>query len=174
MVNEDNFSPLAPPMPGEGFGNVETKKIRVHAVTGKPKNNKGLVQLNTKVKGKVRSRFELLYEAAASQADITKGDFVEMLLAKWEKTPNADLTKFAETLAQTPVPPARDKAAGRDRAVELFVTGDLAKALNRRGTKHGWTISETVEHACAMAKRAEGLSAELEQPCGHCGKQRKR
>ena len=114
-------------------------------------------------------------KTAAGNVDITKGDFFEMLLVAFEgKAQNVDLAKLAETMGQAPVPPARDKAAGRDRAVELFVTGDLAKALNRRGSKHGWTISETVEHACAMAKRAEGLAAELEQPCGHCGKPRKR
>jgi hypothetical protein len=56
----------------------------------------------------------------------------------------------------------------------VFVTVDLAKAINRRSSKNGWTTSETVEHACATAKRAEGLTAELEKPCGHCGKARKR
>jgi hypothetical protein len=65
-------------------------------------------------------------------------------------------------------------AAGRERALEVFVTADLAKALNRRGSKNGWTVSERVEHACAMAKKVEGLAAELEKPCGYCGKQRKR
>ena len=181
MVNEENYRAMPPPMPGDSFGNMETQKVRVNPQSGKPKNqNKGLVQLNVKVKGKVKSRFEALYadtanKAAAGNVDITKGDFFEMLLVAFEgKAPNVDLAKLAETMGQAPVPPARDKAAGRDRAVELFVTGDLQKALNRRGSKNGWTISETVEHACAMAKRAEGLAVELKQPCGHCGKPRKR
>jgi len=84
------------------------------------------------------------------------------------------MTKVAEAMHQAPVPPAKDKAAGRDRALEEFVTSDLAKALSRRGSKNGWAVSETVEHACAMAKRAEGLAAELEKPCGHCGRPRRK
>jgi hypothetical protein len=180
MVSSDDHVPgvpLPPPRPGEGFGNVESRKIRVDAVTGKPKSQtKNLVQLNVKVRARTKSRFEADFEAAkAAQPSLTKGDFFDLLLAAYEaKSSGVDMAKVAEAMHQTLVPPAKDKAAGRDRALEVFVTADLAKAINRRSTKNGWTISETVEHACAMAKRAEGLAAELEKPCGHCGKSRKR
>ena len=177
MVNEENFAPLAPPMPGEGFGNIETKKIRVNAATGRPKNqSKGLVQLNVKVRGRTKSRFEAVFDAAKSaQSDLTKGDFFDLMLAAYEaKSAGIDMTKIAEAMHQAPVPSAKDKAAGRERALEVFVTTDLAKALTRRGSKNGWTVSETVEHACAMAKKVEGLAAELEKPCGHCGKTRRK
>ena len=162
MVSEENFTALPPPMPDENFGNTDTKKIRVNPATGKPKSQtKGLVQLNTKVRGKTKSRFEAVFEAAkAAQPDLTKGDFFDLVLAAYEaQSAGIDMTKIAEAMHRAPVPPAKDKAAGRDRALEVFVTADLAKALTRRGSKDGWTVSETVEHACAMAKKVEGLSA---------------
>ena len=78
------------------------------------------------------------------------------------KAAGVDIGKVVEAMHEAPVPPAKDKTAGRDRAIEVFVTSDLFKALNRRNSKNGWTLSETVEHACAMAKKAETLAAELE------------
>jgi hypothetical protein len=179
MVSEDHVPgvPLPPPRPGEGFGNVDSRKIRVDPVSGKPKSQtKNLVQLNVKVRGRTKSRFDAVYEAAkAAQPSLTKGDFFDLMLAAYEaKSAGVDMTKIAEAMHQAPVPPAKDKAAGRERALEVFVTADLAKALTRRGSKNGWTVSETVEHACAMAKKVEGLAAELEKPCGHCGKPRRK
>jgi hypothetical protein len=176
MVNEENYRSLEPPKPGEGFGNTETKEVRVNAITGKPRTqSKGLVQLNVKVRGKTKARFEAVYAATRADApDLTKGDFFDLMLAAFEaKSAGVNLGQMIEAMHQTPAPPAKDKAAGRERAIEVFVTSDLAKALKLRGSKNGWTVSETVEHACAMAKKVEGLSAELDKPCGHCGKSRK-
>ena len=88
----------------------------------------------------------MLFRSAAP--DLTKGDFYDLMLAAFEaKSAGVDLSKVIEAMHQAPVPPARDKAAGRERALEVFVTSDLAKALNRRSSKNGWTVSETVEHA---------------------------
>jgi hypothetical protein len=177
VVNEENYTPLDPPKRGESFGNTDTKFVRVNPVTGKPKNQtKNLVQLNVKVRGKVKPRFEALYEsAAAAKPGLTKGEFFELMLGAYEaQAAGVDIGKVVQAMHEAPVPTAKDKSAGRDRPLEIFVNPDLSKALNRRSSKNGWTVSETIEHACTMAKKAEGLTLELDKPCGHCGKQRKR
>lgn len=176
MVNEEHYSPLPPPGPGEVFDNTKTKRIRV-TETGRPRSqHKGLVQLNVKVRGKTKTRFEAVYEVTkAAVPDLTKGEFFELMLTAFEaKASGVDMAKVAEAMQHEPVPPPKDKAAGRDRALVVFATPALSRALEKRSTTKGWTLSETVEHVCTMAKRAEGLAAELERPCGHCGKARRK
>ncbi len=179
MVSEDHVPgvPLPPPKRGDSFGNTETKLTRVNPATGKPRNqHKNLVQLNVKVRGKIKARFEALYEsAAAAKPGLTKGEFFELMLGAYEaKASGVDIGKVVEAMHEAPVPTTKDKAAGRDRPLEIFVNADLSKALARRSTKNGWTVSETIEHACTMAKKAEGLALELEKPCPQCGKQRRK
>ena len=106
----------------------------------------------------MKTRFEDTFERAKAKAgdELTKGEFFEMLLAAYEaKTSGVDLMRVAEIMQRDAVPPPKDREAGRTRVLTVFATEVLATALERRSVNQGWTVSETIEHACQVAQRTE-------------------
>ena len=168
----DDLKPLPAPGPRDTLGNAQTKRIRVKDGR-KRRPQKGLVQFAVKVRSRVRDRFEAAFEAARDAADgnLTKGDFMDMVLAGYEaQAAGADLAATAAAVTRDPVPSKQDRDDGRTIALSVFATRPLAKALNQRAKANDWTLSETVEHACAQAKHIDHLEQQLAGPCPHCGK----
>jgi hypothetical protein len=166
IKSESEFKPLPPPTAAETHGNLKTKLVRT------PKKPlKGLVQCNSKVRPRTRERFEEAYDRARKVTadageDLTKGDFFELLLAAFEAQEKGGNLVDAAKLVGSPQQSDQDRQAGRTEHLEVFATPDLARALKTRSKEKGWTISDTVEHACAEAMALK------REPCPHCGKPR--
>lgn len=147
------------PMPkrGETRGNLQRRTITT-IDQRKKRVRKGLVQMNIKALPDVRDRLDSAWKKArGTDATLTKGEFLELLLARWESD-EPDIGKAVEAARRADDPPAVDKARGRTVLRPLFLTPGLSAAVDNRAKKEGWTFSATVEHVCvevakAMSKR---------------------
>ena len=138
---------LAPPKRNETFRN--TAKRRRTVTTGHAERPiKGLVQFNTKVRQRVRDRFEALF--AANSPGMTKGEFLEAIIMAYEEA--GQLQVPAHTESALPSPDPADRRDGRTRSVVLYATPEMIDALDRRAQRFAWTFRATVEHACATAQ----------------------
>jgi hypothetical protein len=170
MVTIDDLKPLPPPAADDTHGNVRTKRVRV-SDDRKKRPRKGLVQHNVKVRARASDRFNELAESMkATDPEFTKGDLFELMLAAYEaskdKSGLASITKVGRL---APVPEPRDRAEGRTVHFDLFATPELAQGLKSRSNEKKWSISATIENACADAK---DFQAFMKVPCPHCGKRR--
>ena len=157
---------MPPPTAAETHGNLKTKVVR----TPKKRPQKGLVQCNNKVRPRTRERFEEAYGrtlkvSGGAGEDLTRGDFFELLLAAFEAQEKGEnLVDAAKLVARSPRQSDQDRQAGRTEHLEVFATPDLARALKTRSKERDWTLSDTIENACAEAM------ARKREPCPHCGK----
>src|SRR5262245_56862643 len=168
---EPDFKPLPPPTAAETHGNLQTKQVRIPQ--GKKRPEKGLVQCNVKVRKRARDRFEHAFKraqaaTAGDDVELTKGAFFEMVLAAFEASESggANLAEAAKIICRSPQPSAQDRRDDRSEYLEVFATPELARAIKTRSNEKGWTISGTIENACAEAM------ALPKEPCPHCGKAR--
>jgi len=120
---------LAAPKPGETYGASKTRRRTVtsgHAA----RPVKGLVQFNVKIRGRSRQKFEQFFDALNDGR--TRGELLEAMIEAYA-----------------------DIEAGRSEAMVVHFVPELADALQRRANRNGWTVSATVEHACAVAADVE-------------------
>jgi hypothetical protein len=169
MVMED-FKPLPPPTADDTLGNVLTKRVRV-SDGRKKRPRKGLVQHNVKVRARASDRFNEIAESMKeTDPEFTKGDLFELMLEAYEASKNkSDLASIAKAGRRAPSPEPHDRAEGRTVHFDLFATADLAQGLKIRAKEKGWSISATIENACADAKDYQAV---MREPCPHCGKGR--
>jgi len=153
MVKTEDYKPLPAPQTGDTFNTTVTRLTRV-AGSGSKRQPKGLKQFAVKVRPRTKARFKAIYEAAAkTKPDLTRGDFLELIIAAWEaQATGRDLNTAIESLRREAVPPPEDRAEGRDVPLTVFATPPLAKALIGRAKEKDWTLSATIEQACHIAK----------------------
>ncbi len=144
------------PMPkrGETRGNLQRRTITT-TDQRKKRARKGLVQMNIKALPDVRDRLDSAWKKARrTGATLTKGEFLELLLARWESD-EPDIGKAVEASRRADDPPAADKAKGRTVLRPLFLTPGLSDAVDNRAKKEGWTLSATIEHVCVEFAKAK-------------------
>jgi len=147
---------LAMPKPGETRGNLQRRTITTTDV--RKKRTGKLKQINIKAMPDVCGRLDSAWnKAKKTDAKLTKGEFLELLLARWVSD-EPDIGKAVAASRHADDPPAADKARGRTILRPLFVTPGLSDAVDNRATKEGWTFSATIEHICmevamAISKR---------------------
>jgi len=133
---------LAAPKPGQSYGASKTRRRTVtsgHAA----RPVKGLVQFNVKIRARARHRFDELFDRVGE--NMTKGELLEAMIEAY-----ASGRVGTET-----APPDEDIEAGRSEAMVVHFVPELSDALQRRASRNGWTVSATIEHACAVAADAE-------------------
>ena len=167
VKSEFEFRHMPPPTAAETHGNLKTKVVR----TPKKRPQKGLVQCNNKVQPRTRERFEEAYGrtlkvSGGAGEDLTRGDFFELLLAAFEaQEKGGNFSLMPRSWWQRPPRQSdQDRQAGRTEHLEVFATPDLARALKTRSKERDWTLSDTIENACAEAM------ARKREPCPHCGR----
>lgn len=144
------------PMPkaGQTLGNLQRKTITT--TDGRRKRErKGLVQMNIKALPNVRDRVNSAWnKARKTDKTLTKGEFLELLLAHWESA-EPDIGKAVAASRRADDLPAADKARGRTVVRPLFLTPALNAAVDNRSKKEGWTFSATIEHVCVEFAKAK-------------------
>jgi hypothetical protein len=143
----DDLKILPPPKPSETYGNVGKRRRTV--TTGHAKRQiKGLTQLNVKVRQRAKDRFEAAF-AAVEVTGMTRGELLEAMIDAYSRGQGARAAPAASS------PPPADAREGRTEELQVFATPELAAALARRAKRYSWTLSATVEHACAVAQQVE-------------------
>lgn len=138
MASETELKVLPPPMQNETFG-ASKKRHKVIKSGHAKRPVKGLVQFNVKVRARVRERFE----EVVARSGITKGELLE---------------QFILMALEGDTPSPADAAEGRTTRMVVHAVPALAEVLSARVATRHWTLSETIEHACAVARKVEGAA----------------
>lgn len=132
---------LPAPRPGQTFGTADVRRKTVSNGHAK-RPLKGLAQFNVKIRARARERFEALHASLDAQG-VTKGELLERMIDTYVRAAGGQSA------------PAADVAAGRTTVLDVYATPELADALHRRATRQSWSLSATIENACAVAADVE-------------------
>lgn len=159
---DDDMPVMPPPARGQHFNNTGVRRVAaVDRRTTRPK--KDVVQFNTYVPPSFPARveaFQRQYEADIGR-DLTRGQFLEQLLACWEESRAKGALPKGLPASVVPEPDDFDREQERTELTTFWASRQMLDILHREAAANAWTLGGVIENFMGMAADCRQAEAEL-------------